>query len=290
MQNLEWSDLRVVLAIARNKTLRRSAMSLQVNQTTVSRRVAALEAALGARLFERVEGAMTATRAGEAVVDAAEQIEYQILSVQECVANQDAIAAGNVTVTTVSTIANHILLPAMPELRRRHPRLCLDLISDNANFSITRREADIAVRFARPSKDEDMLCQHIGQIEYAVFAATQTKPEDLPWLTYDVSQANLPHARWIAATKREEEPVPLVVNDGESMLHAVRNGLGKSLLPIFLQNRFDGLQLLPAYGTALSREVWLIVHPQIRRLARIEAVMRWISFALSAVSPKTRPL
>jgi DNA-binding transcriptional LysR family regulator len=198
MQSLEWSDIRVVLAVARNKTLRKSAISLQVNQTTISRRVAALEAALGARLFERVEGAMTATRAGEAVVDAAEQIEYQILSVLERVTNQDAVAAGNVAVTTVSTIANHILLPAMPQLRARHPGLCLYLICDDANFSITRREADIAVRFARPSKDEDMLCQHVGQIDYAVFAASQAKPDELPWLTFDVSHANLPQARWIA--------------------------------------------------------------------------------------------
>src|SRR6516164_3558540 len=74
MRTLEWSDLRVVLAVARSKTLRASALSLHVNQSTVSRRVAALEEALGVRLFERLDGVMTATRAGEAVIDAAERI------------------------------------------------------------------------------------------------------------------------------------------------------------------------------------------------------------------------
>jgi DNA-binding transcriptional LysR family regulator len=280
----EWSDLRVVLAVARSKTLRASAMSLQVNQSTVSRRVAALEAALGVRLFERVEGAMTPTRVGETVIDAAERIELQILSVQERVTNQDAVIAGNVRVTTVSTIANHILIPAMAQLRSRHPGLCLELITDNTNFSITRREADIAVRFARPSKDEGMLCRRIGEIGYAVFTAVGTTPEELPWLTFEDSQANLPQARWIASIKREGEPGPLLVNDGESMLHAVRSGLGKSLLPVFLRGHFEELRALPDYGTVLSREAWLIVHPQIRRLARITSVMAWIASALSVAS------
>jgi DNA-binding transcriptional LysR family regulator len=93
-------------------------------------------------------------------------------------ANQDAVITGNVRVTTVSTIANHILIPARSQLRSRHPALCLELISENTNFSITRREADIAVRFARPSKDDGMLCQRVGEIEYAVFTAAGTSPDD----------------------------------------------------------------------------------------------------------------
>jgi DNA-binding transcriptional LysR family regulator len=287
MRSLEWSDLRVVLAVARSKTLRASAVSLRVNQSTVSRRVAALETALGVRLFERLEGAMTATRAGEAVIDEAERIEHHILSIQERVANQDAVIAGSVRLTTVSTIANHILIPAMSQLRSRHPALCLELISDNTNLSITRREADIALRFARPSKDDAMLCQRIGEIEYAVFTVAGASPDDLPWLTYEDS-ANVPQARWIAASRRNEEPIPLLVNDGEAILHAVRSGLGKSLLPVFLQDRFDDLQFLPRYGIVLSREVWLIVHPQIRRLARIQSVMTWLTSAVLALSEANR--
>lgn len=282
---LEWSDLRVLLAVARGKTLRASAMSLQVNQTTVSRRVAALEAALGARLFERVDGSMTATRVGEAVIGEAEQIEHHVLSIQERISDQDAVIAGNVRVTTVSTIANHILIPAMSELRSLHPALCLELISDNANLSITRREADIAVRFARPSKDDGMLCHRIGEIEYAAFIAPGTSPDDVPWLSYDDSTVNVPQARWIASIKREDQSMPLLSNDGETILSAVRSGVGKSLLPAFLQGRFDDLQVLPQYGIVLSREVWLIVHPHIRRLARIQSVITWIASVLSAVSP-----
>jgi DNA-binding transcriptional LysR family regulator len=285
----EWSDLRVVLAVARSKTLRASALSLRVDQSTVSRRIAALEAALGVRLFERLDGVMTATRAGETVIDAAEQVEHQILSIQERVANQDAVTAGTVRVTTVTTIANHILVPAMSQLRSRHPALSLELISDNSNLSITRREADVAVRFARPNKDEGMLCQRIGEIEYAVFHAAGTKPDALPWLTYESAQANIPHARWIASAMREGESTPLLANDGEAILQAVCSGLGKSLLPTFLQSRFKELRALPDHGAVLSREVWLIVHPRIRHLARIQAAMTWIASALSAAS-RTRRL
>jgi DNA-binding transcriptional LysR family regulator len=289
---LEWSDLRVALAVARARTLRTSAMSLRVDQSTVRRRLAALEAALGVRLFELLDGTMKATRAGEVVIDEAERIEHHVLSIQERVANRDAVVAGSVRVTTVSTIANHILIPAMSQLRSRHPELCLELISENANFSITRREADIAVRFARPSKDDGMLCQRVGEIEYAAFTAVGTSPGDLPWLTYEDSTANVPQTRWIASIRRQEEPTPLRVNDGEAILHAVRSGLGKSLLPVFLASHFDDLQVLRPYGKVLSREVWLIVHPQIRRLPRIQSVTTWIASALSAVSQakRQRPL
>jgi DNA-binding transcriptional LysR family regulator len=280
----EWSDLRVVLAVARAKTLRASAQALHVDQSTVSRRIAALEEALEARLFERLEGSMTPTHAGEVVIEAAEQIETQVLSVQERVGNQDSATAGIVRVTTVTTIANHVLLPAMPLLRSQHPALCLELISDNTNFSITRREADLAVRFARPSKDEGMLCKRIGEIEYSAFHVTGTSAEDLPWLTYEDSHTDVPQARWIASKNPEANQIPLLVNDGEAILYAVRSGLGKSLLPNFMQKRFKELRLLPAYRTVLTREVWLIVHPRIRQLARVQAVMSWVPSALSSVS------
>src|ERR1700744_3363534 len=279
----EWSDLRVVLAVARGKTLRASAQSLHVDQSTVSRRVAALEEALGVRLFERLEGAMTATPAGEIVIESAERIEHQILSIRERVGNQDAASAGTVRITTVTTIANHVLVPALPLLRSQHPALCLELISDNTNFSITRREADVAVRFARPSTDDGMLCQRIGEIEYSAFHLAGTNFEKLPWLTFEDAHTNVPQAQWIAAQNWEANPIPLLVNDGEVILYAVRNGLGKSVLPTFMQGRFKELQIAPDYGTVLTREVWLIVHPRIRRLPRIQAVMSWVASALSAV-------
>jgi DNA-binding transcriptional LysR family regulator len=284
----EWSDLRVVLAVVRGKTLRASAQSLHVDQSTVSRRVAALEEALGVRLFERLEGAMTATPAGEIVIEAAERIEHQILSMQERVGNQDAATAGVVRITTVTTLANHVLVPALPLLRSQHPALCLELISDNTNFNITRREADVAVRFARPSKDDGMLCQRIGEIEYSAFHLAGTRFEDLPWLTFEDAHTNVPQAQWIAAQNRGANPIPLLVNDGEVILYAVRNGLGKSLLPTFMQSRFEELQIAPNYGTVLTREVWLIVHPRIRQLARIQAVVSWVASAFSSVSGTRR--
>ena len=240
-------------------------------------------------MFERLEGALTPTRAGEIVIEAAEQIETQILSVQERVGDRDAATAGIVRVTTVTTIANHVLVPAMPLLRNRHPAVRLELISDNTNLSITRREADLAVRFARPSKDDGMLCKRIGEIEYSAFHVAGTSVEDLPWLTYEDSHTDVPQARWIASKNREANRIPLLVNDGEAILYAVRNGLGKSLLPTFMKKQFKELRILPAYGTVLTREVWLIVHPRIRQLARVQAVMSWIASALSSVS-RTRPL
>jgi DNA-binding transcriptional LysR family regulator len=161
----------------------------------------------------------------------------------------------------------------------------LELISDNTNFSITRREADVAVRFARPAKDDGMLCQRIGEIEYSAFHLAGTNFEELLWLTFEDAHTDVPQAQWIAAQNGEANPIPLLVNDGEVILYAVRNGLGKSLLPTYMQSRFDELQIAPDYGTVLTREVWLIVDPRIHPLARIQGVVSWVASALSAVSP-----
>jgi DNA-binding transcriptional LysR family regulator len=100
--------------------------------------------------------------------------------------------------------------------------------------------------------------------------------------TYDDSTANVHQARWSFGNTGGRNHA-LAVNDGEAILHAVRSDLGKSLMPVFLQSRCDGLQLLYYYGTVPSREIWLIVHPQIHRLARIQAIMTWIASVLSAV-------
>jgi DNA-binding transcriptional LysR family regulator len=108
-----------------------------------------------------------------------------------------------------------------------------------------------------------MLCQRVGEIEYAVFTAAGTSPDDSVYKTRGRTNT-FGGQRW-----------------GANL--AFRTGLGKSLLPIFLKSRFGDLQVFPQYGTVLSREVWLIVHPQIRRLARIQSVMTWIGSVLSAV-------
>jgi DNA-binding transcriptional LysR family regulator len=268
---MEWSDLRYVLTVARAGTLAAAARRLGVNQTTVARRIAAAETALAARLFERRDGLLHPTKAGEAAIVRAAQVEQEVLALERGIAGADAAPAATVRLTAVPILANRLLIPAVPQLLARHPRLRLELIAEPRNLSLTRREADIALRLARPESGA-ALARRIGRLDYAVYGLRRRKPNDLAWITYEEGLSHLPQARWMAA--QNHETASLLLNDAEAIVQAVRAGLGKSLLPCFVGEREPGLR---HFGrVVLSREIWLMVHRDLRAQARIAAVIDWL--------------
>ena len=152
MLELNWNDLRFVLALARSQSLAGAARRLGVNETTVARRVAQAEQRLSARLFERNLGRLHPTEAGTAVVAGAERVELEVQALESATSGADRLAAGSVRVTSVPIIVNRILVPALPRLLRDHPQLRVELIAEPRDLSLTKREADIALRLARPRR------------------------------------------------------------------------------------------------------------------------------------------
>lgn len=281
MQTMEWSDLRYVLTVARAGTLAAAARRLGVNQTTVARRIAAAESSLGTRLFERRDGVLRPTPAGEAAIARAAHMEREVEALERGIGGADAIAAGLVRVTTVPILANRLLIPALPKLRSAHPRLRIELIAAPQNLSLTRREADIALRLARPERGA-ALARRIGRLDYAVYGPRRRGRAELPWITYEEGLSHLPQARWIAGVAGESE-ASLLVNDAESILHAVRAGLGRSLLPCFVAEREPGLSRLGGAKPVLSRDIWLLVHREVRAQARIAAVIEWVEALMAGL-------
>lgn len=279
MQAIDWQDLRFVLAVARCGTLAGAAKQLAVNETTVARRVARLEAQLGARLFERGQGILTPTDAGRRAASAAERVELQVQACSQAIAGTDQRAAGTVRVTSVPILVNRVLVPALPTLRRAHPSLQLELVAEPRDLSLTKREADIALRLARPRREHRALARRIGHLAYAVYGPAEHDGACLPWITYDDAMAALPQERWMTARRSRDgaEPPPLRVNDAEAVLQAVRAGLGKSLLPTAVAERLPGLVRQEPGPPVLTRELWLLVHPELRGLGRIQAVVEWLS-------------
>jgi DNA-binding transcriptional LysR family regulator len=272
----DWNDLRYLLAVAQGGTLAAAARRLRVDETTVARRLAAAEAALGARLFERIGGAMRPTAAGEAAVAHAERIEREVQALQGRIGGADAAVAGTVRLTAVPIVVNRLLVPALPALLAAHPLLRLELIAEPRNLSLTKREADIALRLARPHGGGAVVARRIGRLDYAVYGPGNGDADTLPWITYEQGLDELPQAKWIAAaTRGAAEPPALMASDAETILAAVRIGLGKSLLPCAVAAPEPGLRRLGDGTPVLSRELWLLVHADMRRLARIEAVIAW---------------
>jgi DNA-binding transcriptional LysR family regulator len=282
MKDLDWNDLRYILYASRTGRIASTAQMLGVNETTVARRIAHVERLLGARLFERNAGVLAPTDSGQLVISRAERIELDVDAVKNIVANADSVAVGKVRVTAMPMVLNHILIPALPALLQSHARLQIELAADPRNLSVTNREADIALRMARPNNDFRAIARRVGIFEYAVYAASLAV-HSLPWITYDVTWSDLPHARWMAKAIESdpESGSSITVNDSELALNAVRAGLGRSLLPCRIAEGIPELSRLSGAKPVLTREMWLIVHPDLKHLARVRAVIAWIQQLMS---------
>lgn len=272
---MDWNDLRYVLVVSRSETLSAAARRLRVDQTTVARRLTGIERAIGVRLFDRIEGRLVATDAGRMAAGRAERIETEAQALEAELSGADRDAAGVARLTAVPSIVNHALVPRLGTLLSRYPRLHLEIIAAPDNLSLSKREADMAIRLARPPGGT-ALCRRIGEITYAVYGPRGSTGQTLPWLSYDEAHAHLPQARWIARHGRGADGGQLRLNDADSLLQAVRTGLGRTLLPTFIAEEDPRLTRLSPEPSVLSREVWLLVHPDLRPLPRISVVVDWL--------------
>lgn len=284
MQNLNWNDLRYLLAVKRAGSLSAAALLMGVDDTTVSRRLGALRRVLGEDLFFRQpDGVLVLTDHGAKATLHIEAMERETDLLRETFAASADDCFGTVRITSVPFLINRWLAPQVDGLLRLHPRLQVDLIPDSRDFSLTLREADIALRFARPATGgNDVIARRIGSLPFSVFAAkTQSQAQDneLPWITYDDSMAHLPQAKWLAKTLKQQggQPAGLRVHDVETALEAVIAGVGKSLLPTQIADRIPALRQLDAGLTDVSREVWLLSHRNQHSLRRIAEVTKWIA-------------
>jgi DNA-binding transcriptional LysR family regulator len=283
MQSMNWNDLRYVLALSRGRTLAAAARLLGVDDTTVARRLTAMQQTLRVRLTQRLaDGTLQLTASGERAALHAERIEREIGLLGVGLAGADHMVAGTVRVTSVPIVINHVLVPAAQILLKRHPQLQLELIAEARDLSLTRREADLALRLARPKTGGIRVTAHrIGTLRYQVYgpaACSAAEARTLPWITYEEAMAHLPQARWIAAAANDGTIAAVRMNDGEAVLEAVIAGLGRSLLPCVVADGDKRLKRLGARGrpSALDRELWLLAHSEMKTLGRVEAVVDWI--------------
>ncbi len=283
MQQDNWDDLRLVLAIGRSLSIAEAARTLQVNQTTVTRRLERCEERFGTLLFDRTRGAVHATEAGLSLMAHAERIESEVLAAQANLSGQDQRVAGTVRLTSVPIVINHLLVPALPSLLQRHRDLRLELIAEPKDLSLTKREADFALRLARPSSEAPVLAQKIGALTYGVYGLQDAAAGPLRWIVYEDGLAHLPHAKWLAE-QGAPGPCGVAVNDAETILACLKNGLGHSLLPDAVAERSGGLTRLNIAPAPPARELWLLSHPDHKTLARMQVVAAWLKATIRAAT------
>ncbi len=272
-KKIDWNDLSFVLAIARAGTLSLAAKSLGVDQTTVSRRLKILEQQLGAILFLRKQKRFVPSQAGERLVMSAEQVESSVSSAIEDIDSTDSKCEGKVRITSVPLLMNNILSKNIGLLLKQHPALKIELISSPENFSFSKRQTDLALRFNRPTSGI-AVCVKMTELTYSAYHLKNTQTEQLPWIGYAEERLSLPQALWL--NKHQGKDHQLLVDDAQTALDAVYSGYGRCLLPDYVMKNEPDLICDPAYSKVLSRELWLLIHPQMRYLKRIKIVSAFL--------------
>ncbi|MEX0286724.1 MAG: LysR family transcriptional regulator [Paracoccaceae bacterium] len=279
---MNWDDLQILLALQRGGSRAQAARLMHVDKSTITRRIEALERALSQVLVERdARGRMTLTDFGAQVAARAEAIEDQASDIRALARQAASPAQTRLRVTAVPLIVNHVLLPRVGPFLADHPDVALELVAEARDLSLIHREADIAIRLARPRDGgHEVLSRHIGMLPYAAYAAAHTSGPQ-PWIGYDRTMQFLSHAAAISEAGEGQGQAALAVNDAETLFQAVLGGLGQSLFPVCVAQDHPRLRRIDTDITLPEREVWLLIRRDLRDLKRVQAVTGWLCDCLS---------
>ena len=166
----DWDDVRFFLAVAKTGSFSAAATQLNTKQTTVGRRIQALERRLGAKLFDRHRHGMEVTPAARGVLVQAESMLSNATSIERHLAGLDREMAGVVRIACTEGIAAHWLVPRLDQLRRSHPDIVVQVIAGDQVLDLATRQADLAIRFFRPTSNQ-LVAARVGQFNMSIFAA-----------------------------------------------------------------------------------------------------------------------
>jgi DNA-binding transcriptional LysR family regulator len=274
-------DLRTLLVIAREGSLAGAARRLRVNHSTVFRRLGAIEARLGTRLFERQGGSYVTTAAGEDLLRTAERVEAEVEALERRLSGQDLRLTGSLRLTAPDDISEVLVMPLLAEFRHSYPEITVELAVDNRMLNLTRREADVALRPTR-QPPETLAGRRIAGLASAVYGpagADGGNTSDRRWVAWEEGGGPPLVARWLA----EHVDRHAIAYRSNSMLNqasAARAGLGLAVLPCFLADGDPRLQRISGPLPELATELWLLTHPDLQRTARIRALLDLLYDAL----------
>jgi DNA-binding transcriptional LysR family regulator len=276
---LDWNDLQFVLALARAGALDRAAEVLGVDPSTVSRRVRALETALGAPVFERSPSGHRLTALGRRLVATADQVSTDLAAVEREAASADERLVGTVRIATSDTFSRVHLSPIVASFARAHPQLSFEIVADQRSADLLRREADLAIRMVRTARAQ-LVSRRLATVGHGLYASRDYLGAhpfggagDLAGhglLGYHESLARMPEARWLDARAAGARFV-VRANRVDPLLVAAVNGLGLAVLPCYLADPEPRLVRLLGPDQVVSRELWLVMHRDSRRIARFRA-------------------
>ncbi|MGB5677259.1 MAG: LysR family transcriptional regulator [Gammaproteobacteria bacterium] len=267
---MNWDDLRLFLAVARTGTISGAAKQLDVQHSTVSRRMRKLEEKLGARLIERTKGGYELTPAGENVKLAANRIETEVLSVDGAVLGVDSNLVGPLKVTVINNMATSVLMPMFASFNRHYPNVQLHIIVSNLDSSLSQREADVAIRLTN-SPTDTLIGKRMVTVASTIYGSreyiSQIRQDNTEPKWIGVECCNF-HKSWTRHSCGEQKH-NFYSDDTLLTLAAIKEGLGVSYLPCFMGDVDPLLERYCEPDPSHNLGLWILLHPDLKRTARV---------------------
>jgi DNA-binding transcriptional LysR family regulator len=272
---MDWSDVRIFLAVARAGTLSGAAQQLGLSQPTMGRRLRALEEATGQALFQRGREGFLLTDEGASVLAHAQRMEDEALSIERALAGREQALQGTLRVSASDWFGSHLLTPVCAEFARRHPQVRVDLVTDSRVFDLARREADLVFRIKEPEGPE-LVRRRLMRLDYALYGPEGVPPPEpgdgagTRLVTLHAAFEDLPDVAWLRQTFPHAR-AGFGSNSREAQARMVALGAGFAVLPRPLADRLGGLVRHDVRPPPPGRQVWMAYHPDLRGLARLRA-------------------
>lgn len=274
---MEWSDLRIFLAVAREGTLGAAARKLGQSQPTMGRRLRALEEAVGHALFQRTSEGFILTDEGASVLAHAERIEDEALAFERQLAGQDQQLEGMLRLSSSDWFGIHILAPAIAEFTALHPRVVIELLTDSRLYSLPRREADMVFRIT-PFDEPEVISRRLMHIDYGVYLRSGSVPPragdgtGFALVTMDTAFGGMPDAVWLQRVLPKAHIV-CRSNNRDVQARLCSLGTGIAVLPRPLGDTLPGVERIQLGEEPPGRDTWVGYHRDLKRLTRLRALL-----------------
>ena len=293
----DWNDIKIFIAVVRAGSLNRASQLLGISQPTVGRRIAVLESQLGVVLFDKHHKGMSLTKAGKSMWDKALRMETAANGLEQEALSQNRQVQQVIKISATEGIGTFVLTPALIDLRTEHPQTSFQVFINNNAVDLMQRDADIAVRLSRPVIP-DLIAKKVALLEFQLFASQDYinrfgQPQSLEKIakhqlvTFSLRDAIIDQT-WLDILNTQPD-IAYQTNSSIAHVAATRAGLGIGLLPKYITHYFDDLVPILTPDLWKPREVWIVAHPDMKRVAIIKNTFDFIARALKQVATKKLP-
>ena len=285
LAHFDWGDIAVFLALARHKSLSGAARLLNVNHSTVGRRIRELESALETKLFERTRHGFLLTDAGELLFKDAEGVEAHISNIALQFLGEKSRISGTVRVATMEALGSLFLAPKFIDLYQKVPSINIELVTASHWISLSKREADVLISFLKPNGHR-VDSEKIGEFALFLYASHNyleqhgipVKIDDLKhhrFVGYIDELIMIPAVRWLPDVLRNQD-AQFRSTSLVAQYHATVAGMGVSMLPTFVAESDQRLVRVLPHQIKVNRDFWLSVHHDLEHINRVKQVLKFL--------------